>query len=134
MKTHWCPSFRCSLKGLTNCEAFALISLIISRKGGTVEQFISCICERRTSDTPSCWEILNVEENRCLNLDYKLFILRPIIYYCICKSSAAWEFIIWFASRQVFFSLFCLKGFLARRNSCPLIGYGKGDKILYIYP
>lgn len=78
-----------------NCEAFALISLIGSRKGRTVEQFIRCICEKRgTMDTPSFWKVLNGEENRCLNLDDKLFILRPIIHYCICKSSATQEFII----------------------------------------
>lgn len=65
-----------------NCKSFALISLMVSRKGGAIKQFISCICERKgTTDTLSCWKMLSGGENRCLNLDDKLFILRPIIVF-----------------------------------------------------
>lgn len=72
-----------------NGKAFALISLMVSRKGGAIKQFLSCICETKgTTDILSSWKMLSGGENRCLNLDDKLFILRPIIYYGICKSSA----------------------------------------------
>lgn len=77
-----------------NCRDFALISLIVSRKGGVIKQFISCICERKGAvNNLLCWKMLSGGENRCLNLDDKLFILRPTIYNCICKSSAFLKFI-----------------------------------------
>lgn len=75
-KAYWfpCPLLLLQLllfKVLIKCKAFALISLMFSRKGGAIKQFIICICDRKEAmGSLSQWRILRGEEIRLINFSY----------------------------------------------------------------